>query len=76
MGDFTVSVDRFFAVVNGALAKFFFFDVAFWTDSFKFPLVVFALSVCGVFLTIKMRFVNIRLFARASEDDFWKVQNF
>ena len=64
-GNFTASVDHLFSVVNGALARFFFFDVFFWTDSFKFPVVIFALSVCGVFFTLKMRFVNIRLFAHA-----------
>lgn len=58
-------IDAFFGVINGILAKFFFFDIFFFLPNFKFPLVVFVLFVCGIFFTFRMGFVNIRLFCHA-----------
>ena len=55
-------INHFFEVLNGFLAKFFFFDTLFFIEGFTFPLVVFVLFFCGVFFTFKMDFVNIRLF--------------
>lgn len=61
-------VNFLFENINGAVAKFFFFDVLFFTDQAQFPLVVFLLFVCAVFFTFKMNFVNLRLFKQA-----WKL---
>ena len=58
-------INHFFGVINGFLAKFFFFDVLFFIEEASFPLVVFSLFVCGIFFTFKMGFVNIRLFKHA-----------
>lgn len=65
MEKFTHIVNQFFDFVNGFLSKIFFFDVFFFIEAFKFPLVVFVLFVCAVYLTAKMSFVNIRLFKHA-----------
>ena len=61
----TVFVNFLFEQINGFVAKFFFFDVLFFTDKAHFPLVVFLLFICAVFFTFKMNFVNIRLFKKA-----------
>ena len=58
----TEKINLFFEVINGFFAKFFFFDVFFFIEAIQFPFVVFFLFVCGIFLTLKMGFVNIRLF--------------
>ena len=58
----TEQVNGFFGVVNGFFAQIFFFDIFFFTESLKFPFVVFALFASGIFFTFKMGFVNIRLF--------------
>lgn len=55
-------INLFFEVVNGFFAKIFFFDVFFFIEGIKFPVVVFVLFACGIFFTFKMGFVNIRLF--------------
>lgn len=62
---FTDLVNHFFSLINGFFAKIFFFDVAFFIESFKIPLVIFVLFACGTFFTLKMNFVNFRLFAHA-----------
>ena len=72
---FTASVNNFFSVINGFFAKIFFFDVAFFIESFKLPLVVFVLFVCGVFFTFKMNFVSFRLFTHAIGLVFGKSSN-
>ena len=58
----TESINLLFKAVNGFLAQFFFLDVLFFIEGVKFPLVVFVLFSCGIFFTLKMGFVNIRLF--------------
>ena len=58
----TEQINLFFEMINGFLAKFFFFDVFFFIESIQFPLVVFVLFSSGIFFTFKMGFVNIRLF--------------
>ncbi len=58
----TETINLFFQITNGFLAKIFFFDVLFFIDGVQFPLVVFALVSSGLFFTFKMGFVNIRLF--------------
>ena len=65
MEQFTTAVNNYFSVINSFLAKFFFADVFFFVDFFKFPLVVFCLFTAGLYFTFKMRFVNIRLFTHA-----------
>ncbi len=65
MEQFTSLVNDYFSVINGILAKFFFFDVFFFIDFFKFPLVVFCLFFAAIYFTLKMNFVNIRLFKHA-----------
>ena len=62
MEQFINTVNQSFTFVNDWVAKVFFADVFFFIEDFKFPLVVFILFVCGVFFTLKMSFVNIRLF--------------
>lgn len=61
----TEQVNAFFDVLNAFLARFFFFDIFFFTEQISFPLVVFTLFACGIFFTLKMRFVNIRLFSHS-----------
>ena len=58
-------INLFFQTVNGFLAKFFFFDILFFIEEVKFPLVIFVLFVCGLIFTFQMGFVNIRLFRHA-----------
>ena len=58
-------INSFFTIISTYLAKVFFFDVFFFTDSIKFPLVVFVIFVASIFFTFKMAFVNIRLFRHA-----------
>ena len=58
----TQNISLFFEIINGFLAQIFFFDVFFFIEGIRFPLVVFFLFVCGIFFTLKMGFVNIRLF--------------
>ena len=57
-----MSVDYFFEQVNAFTAKIFFFDVLFFVEGVQFPAVVFLLSISAVFFTLKMNFVNLRLF--------------
>ena len=44
-----------------------FFDLAFFTDAYSIPAVVAWLAFGAVFLTLKMRFVNVRAFRHAIE---------
>ena len=53
------------AQVNGWVSSVFFFDLLWWDPDRTLPLVV-AWLVCGaVFLTLRMRFINIRAFRHA-----------
>ena len=61
----TTSVNNFFNSISGFLAKFFFFDVAFFIEGIEIPLVVFVIFCASVFFTFKMGFINIRLFRHA-----------
>ena len=58
-------VNALFAHVNSFIATFAFFDLFFFTDKIKLPLVVSGLCICSIYLTIKMGFINIRLFRHA-----------
>ena len=61
----TEFVNNLFIKINGFVGQVTFFDLCFWTDKVKLPFVVALLCFSAIFLTLKMRFVNIRLFARA-----------
>ncbi|HSJ33255.1 MAG TPA: amino acid carrier protein [Longimicrobiales bacterium] len=59
------NVDGAMAQVNGWVSSVFFFDLLWWDPDRTLPLVV-AWLVCGaVFLTLRMRFINIRAFRHA-----------
>ncbi|MFT7624866.1 MAG: AGCS family alanine or glycine:cation symporter [Myxococcota bacterium] len=62
------SADQVFGQVNGLLEQVFFFDLIFWDDAktgISLPLVVAWLVFGAVFFTLKMRFVNFRMFTHA-----------
>jgi AGCS family alanine or glycine:cation symporter len=58
-------VDAAFGQANAIIGAFFFFDVAFWTDAATLPFIVLWLVVAAVFLTLRMRFVNVTGFRHA-----------
>ena len=58
-------INSLFEKINGFTAQIYFFDLLFFTDTMKLPLVVGLLGFCAVFLTLKMGFVNIRFFKHA-----------
>ena len=55
-------INQFFITINGFYAQFFFFDIFFFLDGIKFPFIIAVLFSLSIFLTLKMGFVNIRLF--------------
>lgn len=59
------TVDRAVGRVNAAIGAVFFFDILFWDDDNSIPLVVAWLVLAGIFLTIRMKFINIRGFRHA-----------
>lgn len=59
-------VDRTMGTVNGWIASVIFFDVMFWSDT-TLPFVVLWLVIAAIFLTIRMKFINIRGFRHAIE---------
>lgn len=61
----TETVNLFFEGLNGFIAKFSFFDLFFFTDKIKIPFVVGFLCLCAIYFTLKMGFVNVRLFKHA-----------
>ena len=67
-------INKLFEIVNSFVAKFFFFDVLFFSDSVDFPLIVLVLFLCSVYFTLKMGFVNIRLFRHAFRLVFGKEE--
>ena len=64
---FITVINHFFEWINGVLVKFFFYDLLFFSESHKFPFVVFLLFASAVFFTFRMGFVNFRFFWRAVE---------
>ena len=58
-------INQFFLTINSFYAKFFFFDVLFFIEETQFPFIIAVLLSIGIFLTVKMGFVNIRLFRHA-----------
>lgn len=62
---FMATADRAMGRVNSVIGAVFFFDILFWDDEHKLPLVVFWLVVAAVFLTVRMGFINFRAFRHA-----------
>ena len=58
-------INQLFEIINSVVAKFFFFDVLFLSDSIDVPLIVLVLFLSSVYFTLKMGFVNVRFFRRA-----------
>ena len=58
-------VNYAFGFVNHLLSQILFLDVFFFTDSLTFALIPCLLFLISIYLTFKMRFVNIRLFRDA-----------
>lgn len=65
--DFSTVDALFGRYLVGPLAEVLFFDLAFWTDAVKIPVVVAWLAFGAIFLTVRMRFVNLRAFRHAVE---------
>ena len=61
----TELVNTLFSKINGFVGKITFFDLFFFIDKVELPLVVGLLCFSALFLTLKMRFVNVRLFSHA-----------
>lgn len=88
-GNWMDAVDRMMGVFNGWVASVEFADIWFWDNAsaqnIVFPLVVAWLIFGAVFLTIRMRFINLRAFKHAidvtrgkfsSPDDAGEVSHF
>ena len=66
MNNIFVAVDGFFKSINGYAESLLFFDIFFGqVEGASFPFVVALLIVGGVYLTLKMGFVNLRMFSHA-----------
>src|SRR5690606_10575985 len=79
------SVDAVAGRFNAILEAVFFYDLAFWTDAYRIPLVVFWLCAGALFFTFYFRFISIRGFKHAidcvsgrysSPDDEGEVSHF
>jgi AGCS family alanine or glycine:cation symporter len=63
MNNIFVAIDDFFKVINGYAESLLFFDIFFGqVEGAIFPFVVALLIIGGVYLTLKMGFVNLRMF--------------
>ncbi|HHJ11814.1 MAG TPA: alanine glycine permease, partial [Chromatiales bacterium] len=58
-------LNELFGSVNAFLAKILFFDVLFFVDDAQFPFIVAWLIAAGVYLTLRMSFINLRMFRHA-----------
>ena len=58
-------LNELFGSVNAFLAKILFFDVLFFIDDAQFPFIVAWLIAAGVYLTLRMSFINLRMFRHA-----------
>ena len=58
-------VDRIMGRLNAIIGAFFFFDLLFWDDEHTLPFIVAWLVTAAIFLTVKMRFINLRGFRHA-----------
>jgi AGCS family alanine or glycine:cation symporter len=59
------SLDRAMGRVNSVISAAFFFDLLWWEADLTLPLVVAWLVIAAIFLTVRMRFINIRAFRHA-----------
>lgn len=57
--------DRAMGLLNSVVGAVLFFDVAFWDDTVQVPFIVLWLVAGGIFLTLRMGFINIRGFRHA-----------
>ena len=63
MNEFFIAIDGFFKSVNHLADKALMFDIFFGTiEGTSFPFVVAILIIAGVYLTLTMGFVNLRMF--------------
>jgi alanine or glycine:cation symporter, AGCS family len=62
---FMGAVDAGVGRVNAVIGAFFFWDVAFWSETVTIPLVVLWLVLGAIFFTFQMRFINFRGFGHA-----------
>jgi len=58
----TEAINQFFTIINSFYAQLFFFDIFFFLETVQFPFIIAVLFLLGIFLTLKMGFVNVRLF--------------
>ncbi|HEX2167634.1 MAG TPA: amino acid carrier protein [Longimicrobiales bacterium] len=58
-------LDSAMARVNGLIGSVFFFDLLWWDPDLTLPLVVAWLVLAATFLTLRMRFINLRAFRHA-----------
>ena len=58
----TRTLDDWFGVLNGYLAAVFFFNILFFMDGVDFPFIVAWLIVGSVYMTLRMGFINVRVF--------------
>ena len=58
-------LDAAMGQVNAVVSSVFFFDLVWWSDDTTLPLVVAWLVMAGIFLTLRMRFINVRAFRHA-----------
>ena len=63
--DLMGKADTAFGVVNDLIGAVLFFDLAFWIDTVQLPFIVIWLIVAAVFLTVRMRFINLLGFSHA-----------
>lgn len=68
-------IDSAAGVVVNAISAVFFYDVMFWDPGHQLPLVVLWLVLGAVYLTFKMRFINIRAFRHAIDVTRGKFSN-
>ncbi|MGH7539375.1 MAG: alanine/glycine:cation symporter family protein, partial [Gemmatimonadota bacterium] len=62
---FIGQADRVMGVVNGWIGAVLFFDLIFWSDTQTLPFIVLWLIVAGIYLTLRMGFINFRGFRHA-----------
>ncbi|MCF6212264.1 MAG: alanine:cation symporter family protein [Gammaproteobacteria bacterium] len=58
----TRTLNDWFGVLNGYLAAVFFFNILFFMDGVDFPFIVAWLIVGSVYMTLRMGFINVRVF--------------
>ena len=64
-GDLMNAIDGIMGRLNAIIGAFFFFDLLFWDDEHTLPFIVAWLVTAAIFLTVKMRFINLRGFKHA-----------